>query len=196
VVIGNNAQQAVGATVSASPLQASTTSPSIGSPSRGGFGEEEVLPLTIPNSPLNSFDMGIDDALRGEDLGALDQLFREWPLAVQAQPQAENSAVEDQAPAAQPPVSDEGQPAVAPQPAQQLFDDGPLTQSSATTEDPGAALRGGSTPLMVEQGQNSAADAAGSAISNEQLSLGLAVLALAYPVGRERRAKQQRRPSL
>ncbi len=206
VVVGNAAQQALRATVTASPLQTGPTPSTIGSPGRGGFGQEEVLPVAIPDSPLNSFDMGIDDALRGEDLsrandilggGALDQLFREWPLAVQAQPQAESSPVEVQTPAVQPPIRDEVQPAVVPQPAQQLFDDGPLTQSSATTEtsaDPGAALRGGSTPLRVEQSQNS--DAAGSAISSEQLSAGLAVLALAYPVGRERRAKQQRRPSL
>src|SRR5262249_47592234 len=128
VVVGNSAQQAVRATVTTSPLQTGTTSPlTIGSPGRGGVGEEEGLPLAIPNSPLNSFDMGIDDALRGDDLSragdilggvALDQLFREWPLAVQAQPQAENSSVEVQTPADQsPPIRDEAQPAVVPAPA-------------------------------------------------------------------------------
>jgi hypothetical protein len=193
-------------------LSPSARSPStIGSPGRGGFGQEESPPPASLEFPLDSFDLGIDDALAGArlsrlgeavGLSVLDQLFREWPPTAgkqerDAQPQSENSGREEAAAAVE--VSSESrggeESVVVEQPEQPLFDDGPLMDSATTpdsTDSPGAALRGGSKPLMVDRTENGAS----TVTSNEKLLAGLAVIALDYPLGREFRAKQRRRPSL
>lgn len=199
--------------------QITVTSPSfLSSSSRGGFGQEEYQPLPILDSPLNSFDTGVDDALRGREfipgldgagVSVLDRLFREWsPTPAHSknntQPQSENSTSEEAqtaSPAGEPKVQDHEQSnlIVVPATEDNLSSQWPLMKTSSTADEdnnPGSALAGANGLLVAQRPENAAPAAAPSAEGNEELFAGLALLVLAYPVGKELRAKQDRRSSL
>lgn len=187
-------------------------------PSRGGFGQEDYQPLAIPDSPFTSFDIGVDEALRGQrsapdvdgtGLSVLDQLFREWLPAVPSPKNDTHSVFEKN-------VSDESQAApradeppapadndvkllVVPPAEENLSTQWPLTETSATDgagDNQGSALAGANGLLVAERPENSTPPAAASTDGNDLAVASLALLALAYPVGKEFRAKQQRRPRL
>jgi len=181
-------------------------SPLLSLPSGGGFGQDDLLPLPV-RVPLTNFDLGVDDGLRGKDaapapdgMGAsiLDQLFREWPATAVHQSDAQSqSSDRDATPAAlaetHSQTSTGAQTGVVPAPEQHLFK---FAVTGEESDSPGSALNNDGQTLAAERVEGGASAAALNAEGNERVSASLALLALACPVGRELRAKQQRRPGL